>query len=76
MITSLRRQLDSPLIAFFLLTMLYYYSTILAFFVCAVAIVMLCRRYWRGEIGVVYLLLLTAFFVLYGAQGAVLFWYA
>jgi len=76
MITSLRQQLDSPMVAFFLLAMLYFLSTILVFFVCAVAVIVLCRRYWQGRVGMLYFCFLVAVFALYGARGAVLFWYA
>ena len=70
-----RYQLDSPLVAFFLLGMLYSFSTILAFFVCTVAIIMLCKRYWQGRVGVLYFCLLVAVFALYSIRGAYLFFW-
>ncbi|HEY4505240.1 MAG TPA: hypothetical protein VJG67_00915 [Candidatus Paceibacterota bacterium] len=76
MITTLRQQLDSPMVALFLLAMLYNYSTILAFFVCAFATFFLCKRYWQGRVGMLYFCLLVAVFALYGARGAYLFWIA
>ena len=76
MITTLRQQLDSPMVALFLLAMLYYYSTILAFFVCAFAVIVLCKRYWQGRVGMLYFCFLVAVFALYGARGAYLFWIA
>jgi len=71
-----RYQFDSPLVAFFLLGMLYSFSTILAFFVCTVAVLALIKRYWQGRVGMLHLCLLVAVFALYGARGAYLFWIA
>ena len=71
-----RYQLYSPLVAFFLLGMLYSFSTILAFFVCTVAVLALIKRFLQGTVGMLYFCLLVAVFAVYGARGAYLFWIA
>ena len=72
MITTLRQQLDSPMVALFALSILWQVNSIFAFVVCAIALCVVYDRYLDRRYTAFQLHLLVFCFGFYGVAGGYL----